>query len=59
LEGTGQRERAATLRSAALQQISAAGFAEYVEPFTGEPLGSSDQSWTAAATLDWMASESA
>ena len=31
------------------------GFAEYFETFTGEPLGSEDQSWTAAAALDWLA----
>ena len=29
-------------------------FAEYYEPFTGEPLGSMQQSWTAAAVLDWL-----
>ncbi len=31
-----------------------ADFAEYFEPFTGEPLGSHHQSWTAAVTLDWL-----
>ena len=37
--------------------IAAAGeFAEYFEPFTGMPLGSSQQSWTAAVALDWSAS---
>jgi hypothetical protein len=30
-------------------------FAEYLEPYTGEPLGSMDQSWTAAVALDWLA----
>lgn len=34
-----------------------AHFAEYFEPFTAEPLGSLDQSWTAAVALDWLASE--
>ena len=29
-------------------------FAEYLEPYTGEPLGSMDQSWTAAVALDWL-----
>jgi glucosylglycerate hydrolase len=52
---TGQAERAASLRKDALDQVVAAGFAEYIEPFTGEPLGSSDQSWTAAVLLDWLA----
>jgi glucosylglycerate hydrolase len=43
------------LRRTALDQLSEGGFAEYFEPFTGEPLGSDDQSWTAAITLDWLA----
>jgi glucosylglycerate hydrolase len=30
-------------------------FAEYLEPYTGEPLGSTDQSWTAAVALAWLA----
>ena len=34
-----------------------AHFAEYFEPFTAEPLGSLDQSWTAAVALDWLANE--
>ncbi len=49
-----QQERAGALRRAALDQLGAVGCAEYVEPFTGEPLGSSDQSWTAAVALDWV-----
>jgi glucosylglycerate hydrolase len=51
----GEEERAEDLRLAALQEISEGGFAEYFEPFTGEPLGSDDQSWTAAVVLDWLA----
>lgn len=49
---------AASLREAnlALLRRSGASFAEYFQPFTGEPLGSRDQSWTAAVTLDWLAS---
>jgi hypothetical protein len=46
------------LRDASLNQIATVGFAEYVEPFTGEPLGSLDQSWTAAVALDWLAPHS-
>ena len=34
-----------------------ARFAEYFEPYTGEPLGSLDQSWTAAVALDWLAQD--
>jgi hypothetical protein len=48
-------ERAAQLRAAALDQLAAVGFPEYVDPITGEPLGSPDQSWTAAVALDWLA----
>lgn len=32
-----------------------ARFAEYFEPYTAEPLGSLDQSWSAAVALDWLA----
>jgi len=57
LAGAGERERAEVLRRTALDQLSEGGFAEYFEPFTGEPLGSDDQSWTAAVTLDWLAQD--
>jgi hypothetical protein len=52
-------EPAAALRQANLALLSrpAARFAEYYEPFTAEPLGSLDQSWTAAVALDWLASQ--
>jgi hypothetical protein len=30
------------------------GCAEYIEPFSGRPLGSDAQSWTAAVALDWL-----
>ena len=55
LRRNGLEARAACLRRAALDQLAAVGFAEYCEPFTGEPLGSADQSWTAAVALDWLA----
>jgi glycogen debranching enzyme len=48
-------EHAERIRRVALAQLAEGGFAEYFEPFTGEPLGSSDQSWTAAVALDWLA----
>jgi hypothetical protein len=44
------------LRSASLDQLSDLEFAEYYEPFTGAPLGSRQQSWTAAAALEWLGS---
>jgi glycogen debranching enzyme len=50
----GEEGRAEALRLAALDQLFTGGFAEYFEPFTGEPLGSDGQSWTAAVTLDWI-----
>jgi glucosylglycerate hydrolase len=52
-------EPAAALRRANIALLSRpnARFAEYFEPFTGEPLGSFDQSWTAAVALDWLASQ--
>lgn len=56
----GYRSRADELRRDSLGQIAADGtFAEYYEPFTGQPLGSRQQSWTAAVALDWSASEQA
>lgn len=47
-------ERASALRSESLLQLADGSFAEYYEPFTGEPLGSLNQSWTAAVALDWL-----
>lgn len=43
------------LRDASLDQVATVGFSEYMHPFTGEALGSDDQSWTAAVVLDWLA----
>jgi glucosylglycerate hydrolase len=50
----GESDRASKIRRAGLDQIAEGGFAEYFEPFTGEPLGSVEQSWTAAVALDWL-----
>ncbi len=57
LERSGERERAARLRRCGLAQLAGGSFGEYYEPFTGEPLGSDQQSWTAAVALDWLANE--
>jgi hypothetical protein len=54
---TGERERAASLRRETLEGLAEGGFAEYFEPFTGEALGSTEQSWTAAIALDMLAAE--
>jgi len=55
LELSGEQKRAARLKDCALGQLSDGRFGEYYEPFTGEALGSDDQSWTAAVALDWLA----
>jgi hypothetical protein len=55
LESSGEQKRAARLKGNALAQLSDGRFGEYYEPFTGEALGSDDQSWTAAVALDWLA----
>ena len=54
----GATRRAAELRRETLGQLAEGGFSEYFEPFTGEPLGSHEQSWTAAIALDMLAMES-
>jgi hypothetical protein len=56
LQRHGFTDEAAALRDATLHLLQHPGarFAEYFEPFTAEPLGSLDQSWTAAVALDWL-----
>jgi glucosylglycerate hydrolase len=56
LERAQEYRLAERVRESSLEQIAEGGFAEYFEPFTGEPLGSREQSWTAAVVLDWLAS---
>jgi hypothetical protein len=51
----GESARAQSMRRETLEELSEGGFAEYFEPFTGEPLGSGEQSWTAAIALDMLA----
>lgn len=53
----GHRRGAERLRVAALDQLRVTGCTEYVDPITGDPLGSDAQSWTAAVALDWLAPE--
>lgn len=55
LRRAGEHTRAEQLRRDGIEQIRQEGFSEYFEPFTGQPLGSSNQSWTAAVLLDWLA----
>jgi len=54
LDRRGFTECADQLRHATLNQLADGTLAEYYEPLTGEPLGSHDQSWTAAAALDLL-----
>ena len=53
----GRTADAAALAEASLALLRRPGarFSEYFEPFSGEPLGSLDQSWTAAVAIDWLA----
>ncbi|WP_309500495.1 MGH1-like glycoside hydrolase domain-containing protein [Streptomyces shenzhenensis] len=48
----GERERADALGEAVVRTAEASGFAEYVDPFTGEACGATGFSWTAALALD-------
>ena len=58
LSRLGYARRADELRRDSLGQLATGGeFAEYFEPFTGMPLGSPQQSWTAAVALDWLAAD--
>ncbi|MEE4544832.1 hypothetical protein V2S66_23050 [Streptomyces sp. V4-01] len=54
LRATGATEPADRLRAGILHDAGATGFAEYVDPYTGEGHGIRDFSWTAALTLDLL-----
>jgi len=56
LHHRGQVGAAGRIRAAALAELGDGALAEYYEPVTAEPLGSFDQSWTAAAALDLLLS---
>lgn len=51
----GESARADALRTAALDAAASSGFAEYLDPYTGEARGTRDFSWTAALALDLLA----
>jgi neutral trehalase len=55
LDRDGHRTAADRLRTAALAQLRTSGCSEYADPVSGDPLGSTAQSWTAAVALDWLA----
>lgn len=50
----GWAAESAALREEGLRLLGDGEFGEYYQPFTGEPLGSRHQSWTAAVALDWL-----
>ncbi len=54
LRSANRLQRAEQIRQHSLEQINAGGFAEYFEPHSGQPLGSQQQSWTAAVAIDWL-----
>jgi glycogen debranching enzyme len=53
----GERDPAGALRADVLDLAATTDFAEYVDPFTGDPRGARDFSWTAALALDLLADE--
>ncbi|MFD4987371.1 hypothetical protein [Streptomyces sp. NPDC058374] len=55
LRGHGRPADADRLRTAMLRAAGASGFAEYVDPRTGEARGTRSFGWTAALTLDLLA----
>jgi hypothetical protein len=55
-ERAGDASLADQWRTEGLAQLADLSNGEYYHPLTGESLGSRDQSWTAAVTLDWVAS---
>jgi mannosylglycerate hydrolase len=54
LARVGLAAEAEELRELTLRLVSVSGFNEYYHPSTGEPLGSSEFSWSAALTLDLL-----
>lgn len=57
LQHHGEHDLARRLRAAGLAQLADGTFAEYYDSVSGAPLGSHDQSWTAAAALAWEAEQ--
>jgi glycogen debranching enzyme len=55
LERAGLLAEADELRRMTLELVSRSGFFEYYDPRSGEPLGVSNFSWSAALTLDLLA----
>ncbi len=54
LRMAGQAEAAEAITASSLELIRESGFAEYYDPMTGEPLGGSTFTWTAAMVLEFL-----
>ena len=54
LERAGLLDEAGELRRMTLELVGRSGFFEYYDPRSGDPLGVSDFSWSAALTLDLL-----
>jgi neutral trehalase len=50
----GFKDYAQALKDSTIEMVANAGFAEYFDPITGEPLGADGFSWTAALTIDLL-----
>lgn len=57
LEHYGYHKHAEALRESTLEMIANSNFHEYYDALTGQPLGSSNFSWTAALTIDLLHKE--
>lgn len=56
-ERHGDTALAGQWRDQGLAQLGDLAYGEYYDALNGDPLGSQDQSWTAAAALDWLAAD--
>jgi hypothetical protein len=59
LARAGQTQAAAQITASSLDLIRNSGFAEYYDPLTGEPLGGTQFTWTAAMVLEFLGQERA
>jgi glycogen debranching enzyme len=50
----GYKDHADALIEGSLELAEQSGFYEYYNPLSGDPLGASNFSWTAAVTIDWL-----
>ena len=57
LAQAGQGDAAARITASSLDLIRESGFAEYYDPFSGEPLGGGRFTWTAAMVLEFLSME--